>query len=84
MTILYPKSLPSIGQLARRYLVTRSRYRTEKAIRALPIELQKDIGWPESDDLRMQAQGFKALHIPIGSKNRSHFQRHTNSRSSHA
>ncbi|RWG09054.1 MAG: hypothetical protein EOQ53_23000, partial [Mesorhizobium sp.] len=28
------------------------RYQTERAIHALPIELQKDIGWPEAADAK--------------------------------
>jgi hypothetical protein len=39
--------LSSIGRLATQYHAARARYRTERAIRALPIDLQKDIGWPE-------------------------------------
>jgi hypothetical protein len=41
----------SIGRMASDYRAARTRYRTERAIRALPIELQKDIGWPEPDDM---------------------------------
>lgn len=74
MSILFPKGLLSIGQLTNRYLAARSRYRTEIAIRALPIELQKDIGWPESDDLRVQAQASKAPCLTVESENSLCFQ----------
>ena len=40
----------SIGRIASEYSAARARYQTERAIRSLPIELQKDIGWPEPGD----------------------------------
>ena len=40
--------LSSIGRIATEFSAARTRYQTERAIRALPIELQKDIGWPEA------------------------------------
>ncbi|MER8966322.1 hypothetical protein NKI25_11415 [Mesorhizobium sp. M0808] len=39
--------LSSIGRVAARYSAARARYRSERAILSLPIELRKDIGWPE-------------------------------------
>ncbi|EHH11192.1 hypothetical protein [Mesorhizobium amorphae] len=39
--------LSSIGRIAARYAATRARYRSERALLSLPIELRKDIGWPE-------------------------------------
>jgi hypothetical protein len=42
--------LSSIGRIATRYSVAHARYRTERSIRSLPLELQKDIGWPEVAD----------------------------------
>jgi hypothetical protein len=56
MSILSIIGLPSIGYLASRYSLARSRHRTELAIRALPLELQKDIGWPEPDDTRFASE----------------------------
>jgi len=44
--------LSTIGRIATEYHAARARYRTERAIHALPIELQKDIGWPEEADTR--------------------------------
>jgi hypothetical protein len=44
--------LSSIGRFATEFSAARARYQTERAIRALPIELQKDIGWPEAADTR--------------------------------
>lgn len=45
--------LASIGRIAAEYSAARSRHRTERTIRALPIEIQKDIGWPDALDPRM-------------------------------
>lgn len=42
MSILSP-----IGRMAARYAANRARYRSERALLSLPIELRKDIGWPE-------------------------------------
>lgn len=42
--------LSTIGRIASEFSAARTRYRTERAIHALPIELQKDIGWPEAED----------------------------------
>jgi len=39
--------LSTIGRLALEYSEARSRYLTEKSIRSLPSEIQKDIGWPD-------------------------------------
>ena len=39
--------LSTISRLAHEYSEARARYITERSISALPIELQKDIGWPE-------------------------------------
>jgi hypothetical protein len=44
--------LSSIGRFATEFSAARARYQTERAIRALPIELQKDIGWPEAADAK--------------------------------
>jgi hypothetical protein len=44
--------LSSIGRIATEYSAARVRYRTERALRSLPIELRKDIGWPEIADRR--------------------------------
>lgn len=42
--------LSSIGRIATQYSATRARYRTERILRSLPIELRKDIGWLEATD----------------------------------
>jgi hypothetical protein len=39
--------LSTIGRLAAEYSQARARYLTERSIHSLPIELQKDIGWPD-------------------------------------
>jgi hypothetical protein len=39
--------LSSVGRIANRYSAARARYRSERALLSLPIELRKDIGWPE-------------------------------------
>jgi hypothetical protein len=38
----------AIGHLAHEYSVARTRYVTERQVRALPQEIQKDIGWPDA------------------------------------
>ncbi|MER8747809.1 hypothetical protein NKH57_00745 [Mesorhizobium sp. M1050] len=40
-------TLSSIGRITTRYMEARARYRSERALLSLPIELRKDIGWPE-------------------------------------
>ncbi|MFB9979746.1 hypothetical protein ACFSQQ_24055 [Mesorhizobium kowhaii] len=40
-------TLSSIGRVATRYAQARARHRSERALLSLPIELRKDIGWPE-------------------------------------
>ncbi|HMM64227.1 MAG: hypothetical protein WA975_15340 [Mesorhizobium sp.] len=45
--------LSSIGRIATEFSLARTRLRTERALRALPLELQKDIGWPEAGDERV-------------------------------
>ncbi|PAP95587.1 hypothetical protein CIT31_14965 [Mesorhizobium wenxiniae] len=39
--------LSSVGRIATRYSAARARYLSERALLSLPIELRKDIGWPE-------------------------------------
>lgn len=74
MSTLITRHLPSIGQLANRYFAARNRYRTEMAIRALPFELQKDIGWPETDDERALVPASKSSCPIAGSENPLCFQ----------
>ena len=40
--------LSSLSRFAADYKAARSRYLTERSIRALPAEIQKDIGWPHA------------------------------------
>ena len=42
----------AIGRLAHEYSAARSRYLTERSVRALPAEIQKDIGWPDAHNSR--------------------------------
>jgi hypothetical protein len=42
----------ALGTLATQYRTARSRYLTERQVRSLPAEIQKDIGWPEAHDPR--------------------------------
>ena len=44
--------LASIGRLAAEYRDARSRYLTERSVRSLPTEIQKDIGWPGAFETR--------------------------------
>ncbi|MER8747334.1 hypothetical protein NKH54_30400 [Mesorhizobium sp. M1004] len=48
--------LSSIGRFATELSAARARFQTERAIRSLPIELQKDIGWPEAADTKTGAR----------------------------
>ncbi|MCX7306239.1 MAG: hypothetical protein NTV73_18175 [Hyphomicrobiales bacterium] len=38
--------LSSLGRIAADFSAARARHQTERTIRSLPVELQKDIGWP--------------------------------------
>ena len=42
--------LSSIGRFAAEFNAARARHQTERTIRSLPVELQKDIGWPDAFD----------------------------------
>lgn len=44
--------LSALGRLASEYSEARSRYLTERSIRSLPSEIQKDIGWPDMQTTR--------------------------------
>lgn len=44
--------LSTIGRLAAEYSEARARYLTERSIHNLPIEVQKDIGWPNAYETR--------------------------------
>jgi hypothetical protein len=50
--------LSSIGRIATEFSAARTRYQTERAIRSLPIELQKDIGWPEVTGSEPSSRNF--------------------------
>lgn len=47
--------LSTINRLAHEYSEARNRYLTERSIRSLPIELQKDIGWPDGYENRTRS-----------------------------
>ena len=38
----------SVGRIVTRYSAARARHQAELVFRSLPMELRKDIGWPES------------------------------------
>ena len=40
--------ISTIGRIAAEYSAARSRYLTERQVRSLPAEIQKDIGWPDA------------------------------------
>ena len=44
--------LSTIGRYASEYSAARTRYLTARAIRTLPNEVLKDIGWPDAYDAR--------------------------------
>ncbi|MBX3597343.1 MAG: hypothetical protein KF874_07215 [Rhizobiaceae bacterium] len=48
--------LSTISYLAGEYSRARTRYQTERALRSLPFEVQKDIGWPQSEDASRPAR----------------------------
>ena len=55
--------LSSIGRIASEFKSARARHQTERTIRSLPLELQKDIGWPqafEADNTHHHGVGFWA------------------------
>lgn len=49
--------LSTLGRIVTEFGAARSRYLTERAISALPTEVQKDIGWPDvsSEALMLRA-----------------------------
>jgi hypothetical protein len=53
--------LSTIGRVATEFRNARARHLTERAIRALPPELQKDIGWPDAVD------NHSSAHRGVGS-----------------
>jgi hypothetical protein len=44
--------LSSIGRIAAEFSAARARHQTERTIRSLPAEIQKDIGWPDALETR--------------------------------
>lgn len=44
--------LSTLSRIAHEYHDARARYLTERQISALPLELQKDIGWPDAYESR--------------------------------
>ncbi|RWK62789.1 hypothetical protein [Mesorhizobium sp.] len=54
--------LSSVGRIATRYSAARARYRSERALLSLPIELRKDIGWPE---IVVDAQNSRRVAISL-------------------
>ena len=50
--------LSTISRLAHEYSAARSRYLTERQIQSLPIEVQKDIGWPDTYETRRSGHTF--------------------------
>jgi hypothetical protein len=50
--------LSSIGRIATEFKSARARYQTERALRSLPAELQKDIGWPEVSGNEPSSRSF--------------------------
>ena len=52
-------------RIAAEFSAARARYQTERTIRSLPFELQKDIGWPDAFDT---APAIAAASVLGGSK----------------
>jgi hypothetical protein len=40
--------MSALSHLVTEYRAARSRYLTERQVRSLPFEIQKDIGWPDA------------------------------------
>jgi hypothetical protein len=40
--------LSTLGRYAAEFSAARARYLTERQVRSLPVEIQKDIGWPDA------------------------------------
>lgn len=57
--------LSSIGRLAAEFSAARARHQTERTIRSLPVELQKDIGWP---DAFYKDSGYRGVGSRTGTK----------------
>ena len=55
--------LSTISRLAHEYSEARARYITERSISALPIELQKDIGWPNARESRTTSSFAKGAWL---------------------
>ncbi|CDX52321.1 hypothetical protein MPL3365_150052 [Mesorhizobium plurifarium] len=53
--------LSSIGRIATNYSATRARYRAARTLYLLPLDIRKDIGWPEPGDPG-DADVFSAPH----------------------
>ncbi|WP_395451007.1 hypothetical protein ACHMW7_15175 [Aminobacter sp. UC22_36] len=51
--------LSSIGRIANEFSAARARFHTARSIGSLPLELQKDIGWPEAFDSKT---GYRRGH----------------------
>ena len=51
--------LSNLSRIAAEYSEARARYLTERSISSLPVELQKDIGWPDAYQNR-QNRSFAA------------------------
>ncbi|CAH2407523.1 hypothetical protein [Mesorhizobium escarrei] len=54
--------LSSVGRIAARYSAARARYCSERALLSLPIELRKDIGWPQ---IVVDAQNSRRIAISL-------------------
>ena len=50
--------ISALSHLANEYRAARSRYLTERQVRSLPLEIQKDIGWP---DIRESSSSKRTL-----------------------
>ena len=58
--------MSALSHLATEYRAARRRYLTERQVRSLPIESQKDIGWPDAHESR------SVRNIALGSWSGSH------------
>ena len=49
----------SIGRIAAEFSAARARHQTARTIRSLPVEIQKDIGWPPSSTAKSVGSGHQ-------------------------
>lgn len=57
-------AVPFLSETMHRIGEARARHKTERLLRSLPLEIQKDIGWPDVTEQRQQSTGIAARNNP--------------------